>query len=321
MRIEAARKAEVASSPGTPAARGALVRSTHADLARAGLSPGGDVRRRRDELRALLGGRRARELCLFDDGGRRAWTFQRRPPCAGTATCRMSARASDTASACTVPGRPSTATGATRQAPAGPLREGRRRGMGLARSDVPVPLRAGVLAQRSRQRAARAQRRRGQPVLRLGARPSPGNALAQEHRLRDAREGVHDAVPGRARGTARHLRGDGAPGRGEVPPGTGRHRGRTAAGAPVRAGLDAGRSRPAQLLGLQLDRLPGAAQRVPRGAAARRPGAGVQAPRQDAASGGHRGDPRRGLQPHGRGEPPRAVSCRSRGSTTRRTTA
>ena len=35
---------------------------------------------------------------------------------------------------------------------------------------------------------------------------------------------------------------------------------------------------------------------------------------------GHRGDPRRRLQPHGRGQPPRSRSCPSRASTTRRTT-
>ena len=35
---------------------------------------------------------------------------------------------------------------------------------------------------------------------------------------------------------------------------------------------------------------------------------------------GHRGDPRRGLQPHRRGQPPRARRCRCAGSTTRPTT-
>ena len=42
---------------------------------------------------------------------------------------------------------------------------------------------------------------------------------------------------------------------------------------------------------------------------------------RDAARGGHRGHPRRRLQPHRRGQPPRARRCRSAASTTRRTTA
>ena len=47
-----------------------------------------------------------------------------------------------------------------------------------------------------------------------------------------------------------------------------------------------------------------------------RAGAGVQADGQGAARRRHRGDPRRRLQPHRRGQPPRARCCRSRASTT-----
>ena len=60
-----------------------------------------------------------------------------------------------------------------------------------------------------------------------------------------------------------------------------------------------------QLLGLQLDRLPRAALRVRRHRAPRRAGARVQGHGQGAAPRGHRGDPRRRLQPHRRGQPPR----------------
>ena len=49
-------------------------------------------------------------------------------------------------------------------------------------------------------------------------------------------------------------------------------------------------------------------------------GARVQGHGQGAAQGGHRGDPRRRLQPHGRGQPPRARCCPSAASTTRPTT-
>ena len=44
--------------------------------------------------------------------------------------------------------------------------------------------------------------------------------------------------------------------------------------------------------------------------------AGVQGDGQGPARGRHRGDPRRRLQPHRRGQPPRARCCRSRASTT-----
>ena len=61
---------------------------------------------------------------------------------------------------------------------------------------------------------------------------------------------------------------------------------------------------PAQLLGLQLDRVPRAAQRLQRVRPGGRPGAGVQADGQGDARGRARGDPRRRLQPHRRGQPP-----------------
>ena len=49
-------------------------------------------------------------------------------------------------------------------------------------------------------------------------------------------------------------------------------------------------------------------------------GAGVQGDGPDAARGRHRGHPRRRLQPHRRGQPPRPDARRSAASTTRRTT-
>ncbi len=61
----------------------------------------------------------------------------------------------------------------------------------------------------------------------------------------------------------------------------------------------------AKLLGLQLDRLPGAAQRIlaqPAG----RAGSGIQAARQDPARRRHRGHPGCRLQPYGGGQPSRA---------------
>jgi Type II secretory pathway, pullulanase PulA and related glycosidases len=62
-------------------------------------------------------------------------------------------------------------------------------------------------------------------------------------------------------------------------------------------------ARPDQLLGLQHDRVPGPAQPVLLGRPARRAGRRVQVDGQGAARGGHRGHPRRGVQPHRRGRP------------------
>ena len=111
----------------------------------------------------------------------------------------------------------------------------------------------------------------------------------------------HPGIPEELRGTYAGLAHPAAL---EYLSALGRHRGGAAAGAPVHPGLPPRRARAAQLLGLQLDRLPGAAQRLQLLGAGRRPGAGVQADGQGAARGRHRGDPRRGLQPHRRGQPP-----------------
>ena len=82
-----------------------------------------------------------------------------------------------------------------------------------------------------------------------------------------------------------------------------RDRGRAAAGAPHRRRELPRRPRPDELLGLLDDRLPRAALALRRD---RRPGARVQGDGQGAAPRRHRGDPRRRLQPHRRGQPPRA---------------
>ena len=109
---------------------------------------------------------------------------------------------------------------------------------------------------------------------------------------------THARHPRRPPGHLRRPRPSG----GDPPPAQARHhRGRAVADAPVRPRPLAGRQGPAQLLGLQLHRLPRAAQRVRRLGRHRRPGAGVPAHGQGHARRRHRGDPRRRLQPHGRG--------------------
>ena len=112
----------------------------------------------------------------------------------------------------------------------------------------------------------------------------------------------HPAVREDLRGTYAGLASEEALG---LPQAPGRHRGRAAAHPPHRRRVLPARPRAEQLLGLQLDRLPRAALRVRRHRAPRRSGARVQGDGQGAAPRGHRGHPRRRLQPHRRGQPPR----------------
>ena len=191
-----------------------------------------------------------------------------------------------------------------REAADRPLRQGRRGRRRLGRGRVPVRLRRRPRRAPDplRLRAVHPEVDRGEPVLRLGRRPPPPPPVARDRRLRDPREGPHPAPPRRPRGPARHLPRPEQPAGHRPPHLDRRHRGGAHAGAPVRARLPPRPGRPPQLLGLQLHRLPGAAQRV-RGVRRAGPaGAGVQADGEVPAPGGHRGHPRRGLQPHRRGQ-------------------
>ena len=98
----------------------------------------------------------------------------------------------------------------------------------------------------------------------------------------------------------RHADGD------QLPPGPRRDGGRADAGAPVlhRAGRRGARDE--ELLGLQLDRLLRPARRLQLVGRPRAAGHRVQADGQELPRGRHRGLPRRGLQPHGRGRGVRA---------------
>ena len=193
------------------------------------------------------------------------------------------------------------------QAAARPLRQGRRWPVGVERGDFSLPLRRSrVVEKRSRQRAVLPEERGHQSVLRLGTRSAPEHALAQDRRLRNTREGVHEAPPGHPRGAARNLRGHGPPGRGEVPAASRRHRGGAAAGAPVRAGLDTRARRGCATTGATTRSATLRRTTSTRAGQPRRTGPGVQAAGQDPARGRHRSDPRRGLQPHRRGQPSRA---------------
>ena len=144
-----------------------------------------------------------------------------------------------------------------------------------------------------------------------GDRP-PADPVLRDRDLRDARQGVHQEPSRRPRGPARHLRRAGVRSGGRLPAGAGRHGSRAAARPSHRRRVVPVRARSQELLGLQHDRLPGAALRVRRHRPPRRAGARVQGDGQGAAPRGHRGDPRRRLQPHRRGQPSRVRCCRSR---------
>ena len=157
------------------------------------------------------------ELCLFDDNGGEDAGRSARADRALLARlpARREARASATASASTGRGRPSRGMWCN---PAklllDPYAKAIDGAVELERGGLSVSLRRPrVVAQRSRQRAVRAEERRHQPVLRLGAGPPAGHAVAPHGRLRNARQGLHQAHPRHPGGAARHLRRPGAPGR------------------------------------------------------------------------------------------------------------
>ncbi len=156
------------------------------------------------------------ELCLFDgDGGEeRIAVVEQSRPTSGTATCPASARGP----ALRLPRRTAPYDPADgpplqpEQAPDRPVRQGDRgrRSAGTRRTTLPyIARRHGARRPRARRRG----RRRGDPEvdrrrrgLRLGGRHAAADAVERDGHLRDPRQGLHDAPPGRARGPARHLR-------------------------------------------------------------------------------------------------------------------
>ena len=138
-----------------------------------------------------------------------------------------------------------------------------------------------------------------------GDRP-PNTPMDRHGDLRDARQGLHDAPSGRARGPARHVRRAGLGSGDRVPHRARRHRGRAAPDPPHRRRVVPRRARAHQLLGLLDDRLPRTALPVRRDRHPRPGGARVQGHGEGAAPRRDRGDPRRRLQPHRGGQPPRA---------------
>ena len=167
------------------------------------------------ELLALLRARRARRAVPVRRrrrrGARRARPSARRTT--GTATCRASAPASATATASTGPTSPRTGH---RFNPAKLLIDPYAKAIeGRVDWDAAnvlpyVPDGDDGRRPRARRRGRRRRRSRSRVVIDPrfdweGDRP-PRTPVARDGHLRDARQGLHQAPPGRARGPARHLR-------------------------------------------------------------------------------------------------------------------
>ena len=191
------------------------------------------------------------------------------------------------------------------QAAARPVCQGGRGRGRVGAAGVRLHLRRPRLAQRRGLRESDDEGRRREPVLRLGGRPAAEDPVCGVGDLRGARQGTHRAAPRHPRGDPRHLQRHRAPRDHRAPEEDRRDGHRAHAGAPVRQRLDAAGEGPLQLLGLQHDRLLRPAEHLRRSGSARPAGAGVQRHGAGAPRRRHRGDPRRGLQPHRRGQPPR----------------
>ena len=142
----------------------------------------------------------------------------------------------------------------------------------------------------------------GRRRVRLGRGPTAGARDGRFDLLRGPRQGLHQAPPRRTRGAAGHIRRPRAPGRGRAPQTARCDRRRVAPRPPVRPRRGARGARTAQLLGLSVDWVLRATQRLRLERRRRRPGRGVPSDGPRPACGRPRGDPRRGVQPHRGGE-------------------
>ena len=277
---------------------------------------GADLGRRGHELLALLRARRAR----------RAVPVRRRRDTRSASTCRERTRPQLARLPARRRPRPALRLPRPRAAtrreqghrfnPAKllhrPLRQGDRGRGRLGRGQ-----RAALHARRHRGRRPRARRRgrrardpqvgRRRPALRLGGRRAAATPVERDGHLRDPRQGLHQAPPRRcARTCAAPTPGSPPSEAIDLPASAWRHRRRAAAGPPHRRRALPGRPRADATTGATARSA--TSRRTPRYAAtgrARRAGARVQGDGQGAARGRHRGDPRRRLQPHRRGQPPR----------------
>ena len=176
---------------------------------------------------------------------RPASSSPRSTPTSGTATCRTCSPGSATATACTASTtRRNGPALQPEQAAARPLRQGDRGRVRLGPVALRVRLRRPRLAQRRRLRRPRDAARRHQPVLRLGRRPHRRTRPYTETVIYEAHvkglTQLHPDVPEEQRGT---YAGVAHPADDRAPPAARRDGDRADAGAPVRAGHDAARTR------------------------------------------------------------------------------
>ncbi len=296
-------------------------RSHHHRVAGRSLSARRHLGRRGRQLRAVL---RAR-------GEGRAVPVRRQRPAAscsasrsrsaptrsGTAICPRRARVCSTATGCTDPTSPEEGH---RFNPHKLLLDPYAKHLSgqpaLERRALRLPRRP-----RARRPVLRPPRQRGRhaevpgdrPRLHLGRRPPAARALARHGDLRAARARLHHAPPGRAGRAARHLRRARQRAGDRLPPAAGRHDGRADAGA-LRSSTTATWSRRGCATTGATTR--SASSRPTCATRATGPRERVQDHGQDAALGRHRGDPRRGLQPHRRRQSHGARRCRCAASTT-----
>ena len=297
---------------------------SHARLAGPAVSAGRDLGRRGRQLRPLLRARhqgRAVPVRLGrrDQGDRSASRCPSRPTRSGTATCPTCCPASSTATASTA--RTSRRKGHRfnpNKVAARPVRQGDRPrpAAGTTRcSATRSATRQADLSFDERDSAAFAPLAAVVDTAFTWGDDRPPRTPWHKTLIYELHvKGFTKRHPGRAREAARHLRRPGLRGGHRAPARPGRHRRRAAAGAPSRRRPAPGREGAGELLGLQHARLlrPGAALRRRRAS----PRDAVQRVQDDgprAARGRHRGHPRRGLQPHRRGQPARARRCRLRG--------
>ncbi len=257
-----------------------------------------------------LARRRARVVPRAHAGADRSWS--------GTPTCPTCSRASSTAIASTgrTSPRPGIASTRTRSCSTRTPRRSRAPSAGATRCSA--------IRSATRARTSAVDERDNAHLAPLAAVIDPAFTWGDDRRPRTPWhqtviyelhvKGFTQLHPGRARAPARHLRRAGHRGGHRAPQGSGRDRGRAAAGPPPLRRPASGREGADELLGLQHAGLLRARCALRRVARSDRRGPRVQDDGARAARRRHRGDPRRGLQPHRRGQPagPDAVAARHR---------
>ena len=142
----------------------------------------------------------------------------------------------------------------------------------------------------------------------LARRPPSAGAVGRHHHLRGACQRPDATARGRAEGIARHLSRARRAGDDRAPAQARRHRDRAPADPFIRRRTSSAGARPEELLGLQHAELLRARAALCRRQHPER----VPLHRRRAAQRRHRGDPRRGLQPHRRRQSSRPDAVLSR---------